>query len=277
MKTAALLVGINKYPGAPLQGCVPDITSVHAYLNKNHGITDKNSLVLLDKQATSAQIRRGLQWLAAQGADVAYFFYSGHGSRVRDVDGDEARQGNTSGFDQCIVPVDYGSKGFIIDDDLGALYSTFPANTKIVVHLDSCFSAKSDRGVLSFAYDAFDKHVRDRRARSLPRDYVTDPILKATRYNRDRTRATLPKRRILLFSGCRDFETSADAYIDGVGYRGAMTYYVEQAMATLQKKFPNPTYRQVWEMTKQMLKAEDYSQIPQLDGPPEWLNQPIYT
>jgi hypothetical protein len=233
--------------------------------------------VLLDKKATGEAIRDGLEWLAATGAETAYFFYSGHGTRVKDVDGDEARQHSGTPYDQAIVPVDYQKKGFIIDDELGQLYAGFPAKTKIIIHLDSCFSAKSDRGVFSILSDAYDKHVRGLTPRSLPREHITAASLAATYAHKAarkrQQKGVLPYRKVMLLAGCRDFETSADAYIERVGYRGAMTYYFEQAM---EKVGNAATYRQVWQVAKQQLAQNGYSQIPQVT-PDDWLDQVVYT
>jgi metacaspase-1 len=45
-----------------------------------------------------------------------FFHYSGHGGQVKDDAGDEE-----DGFDETIMPVDFKTKGQIIDDELHAL------------------------------------------------------------------------------------------------------------------------------------------------------------
>ena len=47
----------------------------------------------------------------AQPGDAFFFHFSGHGSRVKDTDGDEA-----DGWDETICPVDYDRAGMIVDD-----------------------------------------------------------------------------------------------------------------------------------------------------------------
>jgi metacaspase-1 len=44
--------------------------------------------------------------------DIVWIHYSGHGSRVRDVSGDEE-----DGYDSTLIPVDFRSTGQILDDD----------------------------------------------------------------------------------------------------------------------------------------------------------------
>lgn len=265
MTKAALFVGINTYPGAPLRGCVPDIVAMRKRLTEQCGVPLLKTQVLLDGQATKAAILRGLQWLARQGADVSIFVYSGHGTRVPDLDGDEARQHSGTTYDQAIVPVDYNRAGFIIDDELGAIYSTFPPASRVIAHLDSCFSAKSERGLLAGASRLYRRHVARRSDRVLPAHLVTDALLRDARRTREthRSRGILPPKDIVLLSGCRDFETSADAFIGGQ-YRGAMTFYVERAMDQLG---PMASYAAIIAKTQSLLIAAGFPQVPQIAGP----------
>lgn len=273
MTKAALFVGINAYPGAPLRGCVPDIRVMQQRLTERFGVPLLRTQTLLDGQATRAAILKGLQWLAAQGADTAFFVFSGHGTRVPDVDGDEARQHSGTSYDQAIVPVDYDRSGFIIDDDLGQAYSTFPASTKLVVHLDSCFSAKSERGLFEQAAALYRRHVHRRVDRALPAHLATEALITEAQARRLARRAVLPPRDILLLSGCRDFETSADAYLGGQ-YRGAMTFFIERAIDQLGA---DASYAAVVAKARQLLVAAGFPQIPQLSGPAPWVQAPIYS
>ncbi|KAK6002251.1 hypothetical protein QM012_001889 [Aureobasidium pullulans] len=74
-----------------------------------------------------------------------------------------------------------------------------------------------------------------------------------------------------MFSGCRDEETSADAQINGVS-EGAMSW----AFLESTKTNPDPTYKEALHMTRSLLKASDYTQVPQLCVGRELdLNQPL--
>jgi len=80
----ALLVGINDYP-APvpkLNGCVPDVKSVEAYLR---GLPDTSVefMILTDQAATKTKIVSGFRdhLSKAKAADVAFFYFSGHGTQ----------------------------------------------------------------------------------------------------------------------------------------------------------------------------------------------------
>jgi hypothetical protein len=62
-------------------------------------------------------------------------------------------------------------------------------------------------------------------------------------------------------SGCRDDQTSADAYIGG-SFNGAMTYSLTRALKAKKGKL---TYRQLHADMLKYLKGR-YTQVPQLEG-----------
>src|SRR5438445_6932469 len=80
----AVLVGINAYPGSPLQGCVDDVNDMAAILNQRYGLSDRNITLLTDNRATKANIIEALQGLMRDAAtgDRLLFHYSGHGTEM---------------------------------------------------------------------------------------------------------------------------------------------------------------------------------------------------
>ena len=74
-----------------------------------------------------------------------------------------------------------------------------------------------------------------------------------------------------LITGCRDTQTSADAYIGGT-YNGALTYCL---VDSLKKAASEPSYRQVHELTASRLKEEGFDQVPQLEGRAKQFDQPF--
>ena len=46
-------------------------------------------------------------------AKTLFFHYSGHGSYIKDENGDEV-----DGKDECLCPIDYAYSGMIIDDEI---------------------------------------------------------------------------------------------------------------------------------------------------------------
>ena len=91
-------------------------------------------------------------------------------------------------------------------------------------------------------------HERAARARS-----------RAARKARDIVKAELPE---VLITGCRDTQTSADAFING-RYNGALTFALVEAMRKSQGRL---TYRQLHDRAAAVLKTRKFEQVPQLEG-----------
>ena len=92
MAKRALLVGVNDYRSAnDLQGCVNDVLDMHFTLRSLFGFKTKEIRVLTDCRATSKNITHRLEWLVegAKAGDFLVFHFSGHGSQIRDREGDE--------------------------------------------------------------------------------------------------------------------------------------------------------------------------------------------
>jgi len=64
-------------------------------------------------------------------------------------------------------------------------------------------------------------------------------------------------------SGCRDEQTSADAFIDDDFYAGALTYNLIENM---KKAPPGMTYRELLDQVARDIKAAKYTQTPQIEG-----------
>lgn len=222
MSNRALLVGINKYkiPGADLNGCVNDVTNVRDILLKHFGFTVKEIRVVVDDRATKRAIMERLKWLVkgAKAGDRLLFHYSGHGSQIRDRDGDELKDQ----MDEIICPHDMDWDGtFITDDELGEIFSALPKGVNLEVLLDSCHSGTGTRE--AFGIEKLPVEI------SLKPRFLQPPLDIQCRVEDD-----LPVKKILkgsnpmnhvLFAGCRDNQTSADANIGG-SYNGAFTYYL---------------------------------------------------
>jgi hypothetical protein len=75
----------------------------------------------------------------------------------------------------------------------------------------------------------------------------------------------------LLITGCRDTQTSADAYMGG-SYNGALTYCL---VNTIKAAAGQLSYRQLHERTVQRLKQEGFDQVPQLEGREAQFDRPF--
>ena len=282
----ALLVGINAYPDAALRGCINDVQQMKGLLKQYYGFQDDGIKVMLDGDATAAGIKAGLAWLAEGGADadaVRIFHYSGHGSYVADKNGDEP-----DGRDECLVPFDYKSAGFITDDVLKTLYDRFPTQGNLTLVMDSCHSGTVNKAVaedIVFRFlpvsdaeqekidAAAAKFVQDQQEyvfkaiKKLQGQDLTDAELRAkvgdlmTSFEKKRFGDVRTTEANVLLAGCRPDQTSADARISG-DYHGAFTYYLAEA---IQQAKGQISYRQLADKVGKKLKGENYSQIPQLE------------
>jgi len=142
----ALLIGISNYQAnlTPLAGSRNDVTLIRELLMHQYGFDASNIQIMLDEQATRAQIFAAIRALSEQAAadDIVFIHYSGHGSQAPDTDGDEQ-----DGQDETILPYDSRTPGIadITDDELNTMISWFRSESVIVV-LDSCHSGTGTRG-----------------------------------------------------------------------------------------------------------------------------------
>jgi hypothetical protein len=147
-KGRALLVGVNQYahPSVPnTAGAEEDARAAKELIMRQYGFDESEIRMLLGPQATArniiAEFRR---WLieGTQPGDRVFFHYSGHGSRVKDLNGDEA-----DGYDETIAPYDVTLRGenMIIDDELGQLVAQLSGRLAVLV-FDSCHSGTISRG-----------------------------------------------------------------------------------------------------------------------------------
>ncbi|KAG8816674.1 hypothetical protein FRC17_000221 [Serendipita sp. 399] len=157
----ALLIGIDNYhePRAapPLLGAVADAQAVERYLKEKLRIPGRNIATLVDKQATRANIIKGIKSLASNSiikpGDPILIFFAGHGSEAPAPQDWHAHRGKV----QLIIPHDYHmnvrTKGRetrvcgIPDRALGALLEDLAEakGDNIVVILDTCHSGSGTR------------------------------------------------------------------------------------------------------------------------------------
>jgi hypothetical protein len=189
----ALLVGINysSIPQIKLNGCISDIINMSNTLQDAFDYASSDIIMLRDDYTnpnispTRANILNSLTNLVSQSANLSeiWFHYSGHGSQVNDLNGDEVDK-----LDEIIVPLDYSRNGFITDDEIFNIIKN--SKCKTVLLFDSCHSGSICDLQYSF-------------------DYTNGKIVGSTNTNKSIT--TNPN--IICFSGCKDAQTSADVYV----------------------------------------------------------------
>lgn len=245
-RNRALLVGINAYPGAPLRGCVNDVRDTAAWL-ATQGFAKSEILSLTDRQATAANIRAALAWVAGdyRPGDRRYFAYSGHGTQM---------PGSTEGDGkyEVICPIDYDwtEARAIRDVDFAAAFGQLPKGAIFDWVSDSCHS-----GGLA---DVTKGLVPTVRARSYPMSLDVARQLALTKGDAKSMHVDL---NVGFVSGCRSDQTSADAEIDGRPC-GAFTHYWLRRL----KSDPAMPMARVAAVLRKDLAAGGFDQRPVVDG-----------
>jgi metacaspase-1 len=103
------------------------------YIQDYYGFQDADITVLVDDgdhiQPTKSNILAAYHNVVRQSraGDAVFLHYSGHGTKVRDLNGDE-----DDGYDEAMVPLDFNRAGMILDDEL---YEIFVKGLPYGVHV----------------------------------------------------------------------------------------------------------------------------------------------
>lgn len=260
MEKIALCVGINDYPyeGNDLNGCVNDAKAWADLLVDHYGFAKDNVKLLLDAEATKANIMARLESMVkgAKPGDMLVFTNSSHGTYVADTSGDEEK------YDEAMCPYDIPDN-LIIDDELREMFAKVPKGVGLTVISDSCFSGTVTRAAVSEIIPGL-KTPDDRRVRFLNPGLMGMKVLQNPWKAKPKGKTKYPESKMkdVLLSGCTDKEYSYDALIDGK-YHGAMTYFALQA---IQEANYQITLQQLEKRVNFLLDQNQYNQHPQLEG-----------
>lgn len=286
MAKKALLIGINDYApagagGPDLRGCVNDVRDMANTLSVMGIVpaTPATMQILTDVRATRAAILGGLKWLisGARSGDVLVFYYSGHGSQVADVSGDEL-----DGKDETLCPHDFATAGMITDDVIKNSIAALPAGVNLDIILDSCHSGSGTRELSALS------SVPDEQ--SLTYRYIEPPIdvgfmidaapplkVRGIFRRRDvdgnRDPVVIAGLNHVLWAGCRDNQTSAETNIGGA-IRGVFTY---NFCKVLRGAGLGITRRKLDAQVTVNIRAMGHAQVPQLEGTPASLAERVFT
>lgn len=277
MAKRAFCVGINDYPleKSDLNGCVNDANAWADLLVEHFDFARPDVKVLLDAEATKANMVAGLQNLlvGAQRGDVLVFTNSSHGSYIADKDGDEPNK-----FDEVICPTDVDAGNWLSDDELRELFAEMADGVRLTVISDSCHSGSITRVILNEdgpgELGSDDRRVRFLNPRNIGQPVVNRPTRKHREFHA-RKRELHPESTMkeILLSGCKDGQFSFDALIEG-GYHGAMTYHAIKAIRAANYQL---TYEQLHAELQPMLDEGGYDQHPQLEGADEFKRRQLFT
>ncbi|MBD2314099.1 caspase family protein [Desertifilum sp. FACHB-1129] len=237
-RKVALLVGINQYSSAPLEGCITDVELQRHLLIHRFGFNPKDIHTLTDSQATRQNLLDAFEEYLikpVKAGDVAVYHFSGHGSRVFDPDPiPHLTRSDGTGLNGTLVPADghlpngYPSTGGTVKDIMGhtlfLLMSAVPTENFTAV-LDSCYSGGATRR---------DFRVRSRQGgrqlevspeeKAYQEKWLSKLQLSREEYVR-RYREGVAKG--VVFAASRPNQTAADAPFNGFA-AGAFTYLLTQ-------------------------------------------------
>lgn len=215
-----LLIGIN-YNNSPdkLYGCINDINNTKNFLTSKLRYT--NFIILTDDtkiKPTKKNILRAFNVFvnSLKPGDEGWFHYSGHGVLQRDLNNDEV-----SGYDSCIVPIDYNISGTISDDTIRInLTNKVKKGVKLYIVLDACHSGTGcdNRYKINDSSFYYDKTVKIYPTTYNPTEWILQQTV--TEFKK------YPKTsgEVYTISGCEDNQYSVDAFNEfNSTYEGALT------------------------------------------------------
>ncbi|KAG1047087.1 hypothetical protein G6F43_010447 [Rhizopus delemar] len=263
------------------EGCINDVQNIKRFLTSLYNFKEEDMVILTDDQEdskfipTKANILSAMEWLIhdAEPND------SGHGGRVADTSNDE-----DDGYDETIYPLDFdkfdGTSGQILDDEMHEIMvKPLPKGCRLTAIFDSCHSGTvldlpyiySTKGIIKennvfkqagmgflsagIKYASGDREGALSSILSLGKEIMESRQVSDEVRERNTSLAD-----VIMFSGCKDDQTSADAKEAGRA-TGAMSY----ALTTTLREDPNQSYYKLLNNIRCILR-DKYSQRPQLSA-----------
>jgi len=233
----ALLFGINDYRGGDndLNGCLNDLDLIKTKLVGFQIREFRDAFVT--RACFINQLAMAIDNAIA--GDTIYVHYSGHGTFVPDKSGDEI-----DGYDEALYLYD----GVLIDDDTHEVLARIKDGVNVIIALDSCYSGDGTRDMVKSRFKPYKDSL--------------------TTYKRLKKAVSTDMKHIV-FSGCGEQQTSADAYINGQ-YNGAFTYFFANTFRE------NYTYKQWYDQLRAYLPSKQFDQIPTLEGNEALMNKVVF-
>lgn len=248
----AVTFNINNYIGTDndLNGCISDGKNLDRFLLTNYPRFKTTKII--DSEVTRKVFHDVTKntIVSADSGDFIIIHYSGHGSY-----GTNPKYPEKDGYSECLYLYD----GPFWDYEFAEILALIPDGVKVVVILDSCFS-----------FGATTKHLNN------PGTYIKPRFIQMQKLD-----PNIPKRRSalrdeslkhILLAGSAERQTSADCYLQGVGYVGAFTYYL--LMKAWKREF---NYNQWIDETIYLINKGGFEQVPGILGNQTLINQVILT
>lgn len=244
----AICVGINNYPGThnDLRGCINDALEWKDILEKLYSF---NVRTMFDRRVTYRNFVEhfGNMVNDSKPGQKLVLTFSGHGTNVPDLDGDEP-----NGRDEAFCLYD----GLLIDDNVREIIKNLNKESSLTVIADCCHSGTITRSFMS----TLNRSDMPKPRYMPPSDDMEVFRMRGSDINTNLFYPEEDMKEILL-TGCLPNEYSWDAFIAGK-FRGAMTYSATQAVI----KNPNITFEELHAEIRKELPSRLYPQTPQLEG-----------
>ena len=257
----SLHIGINDYPGtgSDLRGCVNDANGWKSLMEEVYGY---KTSTLLNNKATYRNVVREMNKIigAAEAGSHVVITYSGHGTNVRDISGDEADK-----RDEAICLFDK----LLIDDQLRTIFDKVPEGARLTFISDSCHSGTVTRAFLNTLYDEDAP-----RPRYLPPEDEAEVATINPNSAMKKVFSTEESMNEILITGCNSREYSYDARIGNPKmFQGAMSFFALKAL----RANPEITYAEFHKKLRGSLPSRHYPQTPQLEGKKENLKRKMFS
>ncbi len=274
-----LLIGINNYQPPKnavvsdnrgrmqfenLQGCRNDMEAMYGIIKSKFNFSAPNIDTLADEAATRDAILKALNnlLLKCKPGDVAFIYYAGHGSQVRN----SLSTNKVDMMDETIVPADTWKEGVrdIRDKELSKIFNAFIDNKiKLTVIFDCCHSGSISKG----------PNLKPGKVRFMPGENWD---------SKDSSSPLVPESRaggnFLIFSAAQADENAAEQleYVDNTTYipHGAFTLALTEAL----RQHPNDASASaIFMSARAILKNNGATQEPVMGGLPERQEQTLFS
>ncbi len=291
MKHLALMIGIDEYPHLKkayhLKGCANDQLILYNLLTKQFYFEKNNIELLLNREATRANILEALDSLAGIGeyegepvvdeGDIVFISYSGHGSRLRDESDSQKKKRSYEQYtiipsdSSRVAPIGLGGANLdITDDEIFVRLQKIQERAAHVVLLLDC----------SYHNTVF-KNLSGSPTRSLPLDYrykdvpqLTDSVVAASSNEEQPSRWSRLNEKCILITACRDNEAAYEyCHPQTKETYGGLSYHV---VSELVKNKGQMTYSDLFSSVTNAVHHIFNQQHPQIIG--KWdLNRRVFS
>ena len=271
-RVKAVLVGIDQYVHSEipdLRGCLNDVALVRSLLKNYFGLPNEDMRIVLNQRATRENILYRLRTMVdgAEPGDCLIFYFSGHGSQIRDRDGDEL----TDLLDELICPydMDWDARTYIIDDDLDVIFGELPEGAVLEAFFDCCFWGANPWGLdVQPAPNLLRPDLR----------YLPPPLDIAARFEGEEDllaihrfeEASTFSGRNVLWGASQEGRIAAEDVLEG-RVHGVFTYYGCRFLEANLERIAHLQYsrEQLLQDVRAFLRAQGYEQTPELSAPAE--------